>query len=134
MAWMVGDWSCQLKSLDTGSVEPARIRFSPELGGAWLREEVLVPGRGKEPLFESISHFGLDGARWMRLDVDASGRFKVLRAKSAGDSTLWSPQETPEGSFRERIERKGDARWEAIIDVREAAGWTKAITWVCLRK
>lgn len=134
LAWMVGDWSCEAKSLDTGSVEPVRIRFLPELGGAWIREEVVAPGPGKEPLFEQTSHLGLEsGGRWVRLDVDSSGRFKLLHAETAGDSTLWSP-EAVEGEFRERIERKGEGRWEAAIDVREAAAWTKAITWVCLRK
>jgi len=133
LAWMVGDWSCDLTSLDSGAVEPARLRVHSELGGAWIRAELQVPGRGKEPLFEQVSHFGFDG-RWTRVDVDASGRFKLLHAESAGDSTLWTPAETPVGTFRERISRDGAARWESIIDVREAAGWTKAITWACTRR
>ncbi len=134
LAWMIGDWTCETKSLDTGSVETAQIRFFPELGGAWIGETMLVQGRGKEPLFELISHLRLDrDGRWTRVDVDGSGRVKMLQASTAGDSTMWSPP-TDEGAFRERIERKGDGRWDANIEVREKAAWIPAITFVCLRK
>jgi hypothetical protein len=134
LAWMVGDWNCEVKSLDTGSLETAQLRFFPELEGAFIGGTMLVPGRDKKPLFELISHLGVDReGKWTRVDVDVSGRVKLLTASAAGDSTLWAPP-TEEGAFRERIDRKGDSRWDSTIEVREDAKWTPAIALTCRRK
>jgi hypothetical protein len=133
LAWMQGEWTCQVTSLDSGAVEPARLRFFPEIGGAWLGGELVLPGRSEKPLFELVSHLGRDReGRWTRIDVDVSGRVKTLRADAAGDSTLWAPADG--GDFRERIDRKGDAGLHCTIEGLENGAWQKQITFDCTRR
>ena len=132
LAWMEGDWSCRITSLDSGAVEDGKLQFFPELGGAWLGAKLVIPGRGPGPLFELVSHLGLDrDGRWTRVDVDVSGQVKLLRADAAGDSTLWQP--AVDGDFRERIDRQGGAGLQCMIEGREKGEWVKQIRFDCSR-